>query len=102
VGFYRDVLGLPLLVESGGSAVFDGGPVRLLLLTSAGDAHDGSGAMVSFDVEEIEGAYERLTASGVAFESGPHLLARMADHELWTAAFRDPDGNRLALLCRKP
>jgi len=28
----------------------------------------------------------------------PHLVARMPDHELWIAFFKDPEGNTLALM----
>jgi methylmalonyl-CoA/ethylmalonyl-CoA epimerase len=28
----------------------------------------------------------------------PHLVARMKDHDLWMAFFRDPDQNLLALM----
>jgi hypothetical protein len=31
-------------------------------------------------------------------EGRPHLIARMPDHELWMAFFRDPDRNLLALM----
>ena len=39
-----------------------------------------------------------LSSRGVRFEEGPHLIARMPDHELWMAFFRDPDENLLALM----
>ena len=41
---------------------------------------------------------ELLTGRGAKLESAPHLIARMPDHELWMAFFRDPDGNLLALM----
>ena len=34
-----------------------------------------------------------------AGEVEPHLLAKLPDHELWMAFFRDPDDNLLALMC---
>jgi len=34
----------------------------------------------------------------VPFDDAPHLIARMPDHELWMAFFRDPDRNLLALM----
>ena len=34
----------------------------------------------------------------VRFEGKPHLIARLPDHELWMAFFRDPDENLLALM----
>ena len=40
-----------------------------------------------------------LVPFGVAFERDPHLVAKMPDHDLWLAFFRDPEGNVLALMC---
>jgi methylmalonyl-CoA/ethylmalonyl-CoA epimerase len=34
----------------------------------------------------------------VHFDAAPHLLAKLPDHELWMAFFRDPDDNLLALM----
>jgi methylmalonyl-CoA/ethylmalonyl-CoA epimerase len=39
-----------------------------------------------------------LKADGVYFEQEPHLVAKMPDHELWMAFFRDPDNTLLALV----
>jgi len=39
-----------------------------------------------------------LSKRGVSFEKQPHLIAKMPDHELWMAFFRDPDENLLALM----
>ena len=47
---------------------------------------------------DLQAAVETLSARGVAFETPPHLIARLPDHELWMAIFRDPDGNLLALM----
>jgi len=38
------------------------------------------------------------TVVGVTFDDEPHLIAKMPDHELWMAFFRDPDRNLLALM----
>jgi methylmalonyl-CoA/ethylmalonyl-CoA epimerase len=34
----------------------------------------------------------------VKLEGKPHLIAKLPDHELWMAFFRDPEGNLLALM----
>jgi methylmalonyl-CoA/ethylmalonyl-CoA epimerase len=34
----------------------------------------------------------------VVFVQAPHLVARMADHELWMAFLKDPEGNTLGLM----
>ncbi len=43
-------------------------------------------------------AFDTLSARGVVFETKPHLIAKLPDHELWMAFFRDPDQNLLALM----
>jgi hypothetical protein len=49
-------------------------------------------------VPDLQAAFEILFARGVAFEELPHQIARMLDHELWMACFRDSDSNLLALM----
>jgi methylmalonyl-CoA/ethylmalonyl-CoA epimerase len=39
-----------------------------------------------------------LIEKGIAFEGEPHLVAKMPDHELGMAFFRDVDANMLALM----
>jgi Glyoxalase/Bleomycin resistance protein/Dioxygenase superfamily len=49
-------------------------------------------------VDDIERACETLAKRGVPFDGKPHLIAKMPDHELWMAFFRDPDRNLLGLM----
>jgi methylmalonyl-CoA/ethylmalonyl-CoA epimerase len=39
-----------------------------------------------------------LKEKGAAFVDEPHMIARMPDHELWLAEFRDSENNVLALM----
>jgi methylmalonyl-CoA/ethylmalonyl-CoA epimerase len=39
-----------------------------------------------------------LLQRGVRTEDKPHLVARMPDHDLWLAEFRDSEGNLMALM----
>jgi methylmalonyl-CoA/ethylmalonyl-CoA epimerase len=96
VEFYRDKIGLRFVFEAPNAAFFDCGGVRLML--TPGKA---SNSIVYFKVEEIGSAFETLKSRGVAFDQEPHLVAKMPDHELWMAFFRDPDGNVLALMCEQ-
>lgn len=48
---------------------------------------------------DIQEAHQTLVAKGVTFYGEPHLVAKMPDHDLWMAFFRDPDQNLLALMC---
>jgi methylmalonyl-CoA/ethylmalonyl-CoA epimerase len=100
VAFYRDKLGLKLLFQVPNLAFFDCGGVRLMLdIPQEGTWHNGS--PIYFKVPDIDRAYESLKSTGVPFEGKPHLVAKMPDHELWMAFFRDPDRNVLALMCEK-
>jgi catechol 2,3-dioxygenase-like lactoylglutathione lyase family enzyme len=51
---------------------------------------------------DIHAALETMTSRGAAFEREPHLVARLASHDLWMAFFRDPDRNLLALMSEVP
>ena len=98
VAFYRDVLGMKFLFQSPpGLGFFDCGGVRLMLDAPAG-AQAGQGGVIYYQVPDLQAAFETLTARGVVFEAKPHLIARMPDHELWMAFFRDLDRNLLALM----
>lgn len=98
VAFYRDVLGMRFLFQAPpGLAFFDCAGVRLMLDAPAA-AQAGQGSVIYYKVPDLQAAFVSLAARGVAFEAKPHLIAKMPDHELWMAFFRDPDGNLLALM----
>jgi methylmalonyl-CoA/ethylmalonyl-CoA epimerase len=100
--FYRDVLGVRHLFDAGPKlAFFDLGGVRLMLSTAEKPEFDHPGSILYLVVADIDAAYGALKEKGVAFEDQPHLLAKMADHELWMTFFRDSEGNLLALMCEK-
>jgi catechol 2,3-dioxygenase-like lactoylglutathione lyase family enzyme len=100
VAFYRDVLGLRLLLEAPNMGFFDCGGIRLMLALPEVQ-QEAFGSTLYFKVEDIEQAVRTLESRGLAFERQPHLVARMPDHELWMAFFRDPDRNPLAMMCEK-
>ncbi|MEM7411195.1 MAG: VOC family protein [Myxococcota bacterium] len=93
VGFYRDVLGLPLEFGDGahGYASFRAGAFRLgLAVADAGDGqwigrHTGLG----FVTKDLVADHARLVAAGVTFASPP-------ERQPWggfIALLQDPDGN---------
>jgi methylmalonyl-CoA/ethylmalonyl-CoA epimerase len=96
VPFYREALGLRFLFEAPNLAFFDCGGIRLML--SAAPEPEKHSSVIYFRVDDIRAAWERLGARGVPFEGEPHRIARMPDHDLWMAFFRDPDRNLLALM----
>jgi methylmalonyl-CoA/ethylmalonyl-CoA epimerase len=102
VAFYRDALGIRQLPIPAGPnlAFFDCDGIRLMLSLPEGEfQHNGS--VLYFKVADIHSAFVELKSRGVQFMGEPHLIARLPDHELWMAFFRDPDGNPLALMAEQ-
>jgi predicted enzyme related to lactoylglutathione lyase len=97
--FYKDTLKLPFLFRFGDLSFFNCNGIRLMLGKAEKPEHDHPGSVLYFKVPDIRAAHRELKDRGVAFEGDPHLIARMPDHELWMAFFRDPEGNMLALMC---
>jgi methylmalonyl-CoA/ethylmalonyl-CoA epimerase len=97
VTFYRDSLGMRFLFQVPNLAFFDCDGIRLMLSLPE-KAAEGSSSVIYYKVADIQQAYQTLASRGVAFEGEPHLIAKMPDHELWMAFFRDPDRNLLALM----
>ena len=97
IAFYRDTLELPFLFETGPMAFFECGGVRIMLSTTD---HPGStySSILYYKTADIHSASKDLEAKGVVFESPARLIAKMPDHELWMAFFRDSEGNLLALM----
>jgi methylmalonyl-CoA/ethylmalonyl-CoA epimerase len=96
--FYREVLEMRYLFETPDAAFFDCGGVRLMLSKPERAEFDHPASILYYRVAEIREAHAALAGRGVAFEREPHLIARMPDHELWMAFFRDSEGNLLALM----
>jgi len=98
IAFYRETLGLKFLFEVPTMAFFDCGGIRLMLGVAEKPEFDHPASIVYYTVEDIHKTHEILTSRGVLFESNPHLVVRMPDHELWMSFFRDLDNNMLALM----
>ena len=99
IAFYRDQLGLPFLFEVPGMAFFQCDQIRLML--SLSEKSESYSSIVYFRVNAIEAVHEGLKSRGVVFETAPHLVAKMPDHDLWMAFLRDPSGNLLGLMTEK-
>lgn len=101
IGFYTTLLGPPTAVDPGTAyAVFNANIADIVVETVPADAPPDDLALVgrftgmSFVVDDIDDAYERLQASGVRFTGGPELQA-------WggrLATCIDPSGNELQLV----
>src|SRR5258707_502282 len=99
IAFYRDTPGMRVLFPAPPRlGFFDCGGVRLMLDAPAKASAGHHGSVIYYKVPDLQAAFATLTARGVAFETKPPLIAKMSDHELWMAFFRDPDSNLLALM----
>src|ERR1700685_2876720 len=96
--FYRDTLGLKLLFTAGRLAFFDCGGVRLMLTPPERPEFDHAASILYFKVADIQSTHARLVQLNVKTEGEPHVVAKMPDHDLWLAEFRDSEGNIMALM----
>ena len=100
IAFYRDVLGMRFLFQATppGLGFFDLSGVRLMLDAPAKSQAQHMSSIIYYVVADLDEAVASLSERGVHFDTPPHLVAKLPDHELWMAFFRDPDGNLLALM----
>jgi predicted enzyme related to lactoylglutathione lyase len=99
VEFYRDKLGMQLLFNVPPNlAFFDCNGIRLMLSLPAKPEFDHPSSVIYFHVDNIQQAFESLSARGVQFEEQPEFVADMGTYNLWLAAFRDSENNLLALM----
>jgi methylmalonyl-CoA/ethylmalonyl-CoA epimerase len=96
IGFYRDTLGLPFLFETNGMAFFQLGNTRLMV--GAGPNAAPSTGVLYFDAPDLPELARALEAKAVTFLGPMQVLQKTAEGDLCLRAFRDPDGNFLALM----
>ena len=101
--FYRDILGLRLLMNAPNMAFFDCGGVRLYLASGEGTEQHGVSSFVYFRSNDISSLLAALKEKGVSIHQEPHIIARMPDHDLWLMWIRDSEANLLGVMEeRKP
>jgi methylmalonyl-CoA/ethylmalonyl-CoA epimerase len=96
--FYGDILGMRFLFSAGAMEFFQCGAIRLMLGLSEHQPITPAGTILYFKVPDIHATHASLRDRGVFFLQPPHLIARMATHDLWLAVFKDLDDNTLALM----
>src|SRR5881628_2669438 len=70
--FYRDVLGLPLLLDEGHVIHFDAGTVRLAIhRCPPGESREAPEGFLVFGVDDLAAAYEELSKRGAVFLGAP-------------------------------
>lgn len=99
IRFYRGTLGMRFLFQTPPGLAFFGLNGIRLMLDGPAKAQAGNGSVIYYKVDDLQAAFEALSKRGVKFETEPHLIAKMSDHDLWMAFLRDPDKNLIALMC---
>jgi methylmalonyl-CoA/ethylmalonyl-CoA epimerase len=69
-----------------------------MLTTLQGPEKDHQTSVIYYKVTKIQKIAEQLKSLGIVFESEPHKVATMSDHELWIGFIRDPDENLLGIM----
>jgi methylmalonyl-CoA/ethylmalonyl-CoA epimerase len=100
VAFYRDTLGMRFIFQvPPGLAFFDCGGIRLMIDgIKEREIPERINSLIYYKVADLPAVYEELSTRGVTFESKPHLIAKMPDHELWMAFLRDTENNLIGLM----
>lgn len=101
VNFYRDTLGMKFLFRAPNLAFFDCAGIRLMLGLPEANG-EVFNPILYFRIDDIQRAAETLTQRGVTFETKPTMVAKLERHDLWLAAFRDPDRNVIELMSEVP
>lgn len=95
--FYRDVLGLPVGLETPGFVVLGDPDTPAVALGThsevRGRALDPARHIVGLEADDVVKECRRLKDAGVEFVEEPKDFGNV-----WVATFRDPEGNLLQLL----
>lgn len=99
--FYVETLGLAIERDTEGGIIFRSGSTRFFVYPSR--FRPGGHTQMSWLVSDIKAEVAELKSKGVRFESYDVPGLKMVDGvahsgpDVWTAWFKDPDGNLLGL-----
>ena len=96
--FYRDALGLPVLMTAPNMAFFNCGGVRLYLASGQTSEHNGGQSFLYFRTPDIDAFLADAKAKNVSIHQEPNVIARMPDHDLWLMWIKDSEGNLLGIM----
>jgi methylmalonyl-CoA/ethylmalonyl-CoA epimerase len=96
--FYRDALGLPVLMTAPNMAFFNCGGVRLYLSSGQTSEHSGSQSFLYFRTLDINAFLADAKTKNVSIHREPNVIARMPDHDLWLMWIKDSEGNLLGIM----
>ena len=96
--FYRDVLGLPLLMTAPNMAFFNCGGVRLYLSSVVAPEYAGPNSFIYFRTPDIDALLADAKSKNVSIHQEPQIIARMPDHDLWLMWIKDSEENLLGIM----
>jgi predicted enzyme related to lactoylglutathione lyase len=95
--FYRDLLGLPVMIQIPGFAVLGTAGAPTLALGTHSEVRgrnaDSARHMVGLTSDDVDADWKRLTAAGIEFVEPPTNYG-----QLRIATLKDPEGNLIQLL----
>ena len=97
IAFYEGKLGLRLLGRGQGWAFLNAGGITLALREESASTPDTPPTELVFEVTEIGGSYDTLSADGVDFRVEPRMVTGDEHRQLHAADFTDPDGHVLSI-----
>jgi methylmalonyl-CoA/ethylmalonyl-CoA epimerase len=97
--FYAEKLGMKFLFDAGPMAFFQCGETRFMIGAGNEQTVSPGGTILYFKVDDLTATHDALVDKDVYFLQDPHFVARMPDHDLWMAFFKDPDGYTIGLMC---
>ncbi len=96
--FYRDILGMKVLLNDSGWVELSTGATTLALHNQATTDKSSSAVIPVFQVKDIESTYQSLNKAGVKFISTPKQVCEVGPNQVGLSAdFHDPDGNLLSI-----
>lgn len=99
--FYRDTLGLGVLMKGPNMSFLECGAIRIYLDANPRDTAGGN-SLVYFRATNIEHAHAALKGSGVTIHQEPHVIASLTDRDVWLMWIRDSESNLLGIMEERP
>ena len=96
--FYRDKLGLPLLMKAQGMAFFDCGGVRLYIDANPTGTEAGGNTFLYLRANDIQAAHAAFRRDGVEIHREPAVIARLPRREVWLMWIRDSESNLIGVM----
>ncbi len=98
IAFYREVLGLPLVLDQGACQIFRVSRDGFLGICECGPSSSATpdGIIVTLVCDDVDGWYRRLKAKGAAIDAPPSENVKFNIYHFF---LRDPDGYKLEIQC---